>query len=390
METYIVLKELITPTGKLGKSYLRVVDGVIKEVSLGRPKPPTSSILNYSDFIGVPGFVDTHIHGIGGADVNSGKVGDLIRMSKELIRYGVTSFLPTTVTAPHEDTLRVCKAVYEVITEWGECLRLGDVLGARVLGLHLEGPYINPEKRGAQNPEYIREPSINEFLEYLRACRGYLKVITLAPEVRGCLELIEVATKHDVVVSLGHSNADYEVTKEAIKRGLRRATHLFNAMRRVHHRDPGAVIALLEDPRVFIELIPDFIHLHPAIVKFVINYVGTWRAVVITDAISATALPDGTYSLGGLEVIVKDGVARLRNGALAGSTLTLDRALKNLLSLKYDLIDVTRLLSYNPAVSIGEYLIGDLSPGKYADLTILDDEFNVVATVIAGHEVFRT
>jgi len=387
-ESAILLKELVTPSGRLRNAFIRVVNGVIREVREGRPKPPTPPLLNYSDFIGVPGFVDTHIHGIAGADVNSGDVSEVLRMSKELVKYGVTSFIPTSVTAPHEELLKICTAVREAISNWGSSAREGEPLGARVLGLHLEGPYINPVKCGAQNPKYVRRPNLEEFREYLRACGGYLRVVTLAPEVEGGLEFVALIASEGVVPSLGHSNAGYEITKQAIRNGLRRATHVFNAMRPIHHRDPGAVVALLEDPSVYVEVIADFIHLHPATVKFVIDHVGTWRAVMISDSIPATGLPDGTYELGGLKVVVRDGVARLVNGALAGSTLTLDKAFRNLLKLGYSLTEAVRMTSTNPARSVGEVVLGDVRPGCRADLAILNDELGVVATVVNGVETY--
>jgi len=281
--------------------------------------------------------------------------------------------------------LSICSIIPEAINEWNS---LREPPGARILGLHLEGPYINPEKRGAQNPKYIRAPKIKEIMQYYNASKQYLKMITLAPEITSALDIISILVRLGITVSLGHSNADYEVAKKAIEKGASRATHLFNAMRKIHHRDPGLIIALLENESVYIELITDFIHLHPSIIKFVINHVGTRRIVLISDSISATDLPDGEYSLGGLKVSVKEGIARLRDGTLAGSTLTLDKALKNMYSLGYSLNDITRMLSLNPALSLKIHDLGDIRPGYKADFIVLDNELNVKATIIKGVEVF--
>ncbi len=384
-ETVIYVGKLLTPFLVLERVSIRVKGGVI--VSIEDGYVASSSVLDYRDYIAIPGLVDTHIHGIAGYDTNSGKTSDILGMSRALVRYGVTSFIPTSVTAPHDKLLEIAQAVANAQEVWMENKPKE---GARILGLHLEGPYISMEKRGAQNPQYIRSASIDEVLEYWRASRGMLRILTLAPEVDGALELIPLLRTLGVSVSIGHTNADYETAKRAIARGANRATHIFNAMRGIHHREPGPIIALLEAPSVYVELIADFVHLHPATVKFVIDHVGYRRCVLITDAISATGLPDGRYSLGGLEVIVKDGIARLTNGALAGSTLTLDRAVRNIASLGYDLRHAVAMASHVPIRSIEYPMLGKVEPGYIADITILDNELRVVATIIEGEEVYRS
>ena len=387
-ESVILTGNLITPHGVLGKSYLGIKGGVVVEVGEGRPtKLPSSNVLNYRDFTVMPGFIDTHIHGYGGVDSNTGDAGHFLRTSKGLVKHGVTAFLPSTVTAPHEELLSACRAVRDAVSVWEEGRARREVPGARILGIHLEGPYVNPAKKGAQNPAYIREASTKEILNYLDVAGNLLKMVTLAPEVRGALEATSLLVSRGVVVSVGHTNATYEEALKAFAAGASRATHLFNAMRPIHHRDPGVVIAALESTDVFIELIADFIHLHPATVKFAINHAGTWRTVLISDAISAAGLPDGEYSLGGLKVIVKGGVARLESGALAGSTLTLDKAVRNVTSLGYTLPEVTRMASFNPARNLRLAGLGDVRPGYRADLVVLDDDLRVVATIVDGEVV---
>ncbi len=387
-EAVILAGKLVTPYRVLGKSYLRVKDGVIVEVGEGSPtEVPSSNVLNYGDLIVAPGFIDTHIHGYGGVDSNTSEAEHFLRMSKGLVKHGVTAFLPSTVTAPHEELLSACRAVRDAVSEWEEGRARGEVPGARILGIHLEGPYVNPAKKGAQNPAYIREASTKEILDYLDAAGDLLKMVTLAPEVRGALEAISLLVSRGVVVSVGHTNATYEEALKAFAVGASRATHLFNAMRPIHHRDPGVVVAALESTDVFIELIVDLIHLHPATVRFAINHAGTWRTVLISDAISAAGLPDGEYSLGGLKVIVKAGVARLESGALAGSTLTLDRAVRNVTSLGYTLPEVSRMASLNPARNLRLVGLGDVRPGYRADLVVLDDNLRVVTTIVDGEVV---
>lgn len=382
-ELFILAGKLVTPTMVLERVSLKVRNGVVVDIVEGFVE--AGNVLNYRDYTVVPGMLDTHIHGLRGYDVNDGEPESVLGIAKHLVEYGVTGFQPSSVTAPHEKLVEICRAVSEAHSEWKSH---SVPPGARILGLHLEGPYINPSRRGAQNPEYIRRPSRREIDEYIEASKGLLRMVTLAPEIGGCLEIIPYLVERGIVVSIGHSDADYSTAVKAVARGASRATHLFNAMRGVHHRDPGLVIALMEHPRVYLELIVDFIHLHPAIVKFVVNHVGVGRVVLVSDAISATGLSDGIYSLGGLEVRVEKGIARLRDGALAGSTLTLDRALKNMVSLGYDLQQVTWMLSLNPAQSLGIDRLGDLRPGYYADLVALDDELRVRATVVGGVEVF--
>ncbi len=382
-ELYILVGKLVTPTIVLERVSLRVRNGVVVDIVEGYVG--FGNVLNYRDYIVMPGFLDTHIHGLKGYDVNDGKSESILGMSKHLVEYGVTGFQPSSVTAPHEKLVEICRAVKEAYEAWRD---RDEPHGARILGLHLEGPYINPEKRGAQNPEYIRCPRREEVDEYIEASNGLLRMMTLAPEVEGGLEIIPYLVERGIVVSIGHSNADYDTAMKAVARGATRATHLFNAMKGVHHRDPGLVIALMESPGVYLELIVDFIHLHPAIVRFIVNHVGVERIVLATDAISATGLSDGIYTLGGLEVRVEKGIAKLRDGTLAGSTLTMDRALRNMVKLGYGLREIAWMTSLNPARSLGIRGLGDLKPGYYADLVVLDEDLRVRATVVDGVEVF--
>lgn len=377
METRIEVGKLYTPWSTLEKVTIVIENGVVKRIARGWIGGE-----NYRSYIAVPGFVDTHVHGIEGVELYRGRSSDLEKAARSFVKYGVTTFIPTSVTLPHDETIEFLQSVKHL------CENPVDG-GARVGGAYLEGPFINPEAKGAQNPEFIRAPSIEEFREFLRAGAPHLKVIALAPELEGAMSLIAFARKSGVHVAAGHTKASYEVGLEAIANGLDRATHVFNAMTRFHHREPGIAIALLESERVYVEVIADLIHLHPATIKLVYRVAGPKRMTLVTDAISAAGLSDGVYELGGLKVIVEKGVARLESGALAGSTLTMDRAVRNCVSIGIPLAHAIASATETPAKSIDLDRVGCLEPGCLADIAILDQDLRVVATIVGGVEVFR-
>lgn len=326
-----------------------------------------------------PGFIDLHVHGYEGHDATSGEVGSLLSLARSLASQGTTAFIPSTVTASHEATLQAAKAIAEAIKAQG-----GSPDGARILGLELEGPYINPERKGAQNSNFIRKPNWDEFLEYWNAAREKIRTITVAPELPGALEFIEKAVALGVVVSLGHTNASYEEARAAIAAGASRATHLFNAMPQMQHRAPGVVAACLESPQVVVELIWDLVHVAPPMLRLAWRLAGSFRTALITDAIAAGGLPDGNYNLGGLAVTVKEGVPRLESGALAGSTLTMDQAVRNAVAVGIPLRDALSMASLAPARACGKLSLGVLRPGSHADFVVLTPEDLALERVYVG------
>ncbi|MCD6450110.1 MAG: N-acetylglucosamine-6-phosphate deacetylase [Thermotogaceae bacterium] len=367
----------ITPMEILQNAEVTFEDGVIRSVG--------EVDWNVSErYLIIPGFVDTHIHGCCGYDTNDGSIESLLEMSKELVKYGVTSFIPTAVTASKEELIKVAKAVAEAMKVQKEELN-----GARILGLHLEGPYINVEKKGAQNPEYIRKPDFDEFMEIWEAAEGNILEITVAPEVEGAREFISKVTEMGVVVQLGHTNATYEEAKSGIYSGALKATHLFNGMRSFHHREAGVVGACLESQQVFVEMICDLVHLSEPVIRLVYNLVGRERMILISDAISATGLEDGEYILGGLEVVVKDGVCRLKSGALAGSTLTLDKAVRNLVKIGIPFKDAIYMATQTPVKPLGMGFIGCIKPGCKADFVVLDKDLKVKEVYIEGKLIYK-
>jgi len=340
-------------------------------------------VLDRSRHLLAPGFIDVHIHGALGRDVMEGTTEALEAISRFLATHGTTSFLATTMTASPIATLQAVEALGRQVDR--------PLPGARMLGLHLEGPFINPEKRGAHSASHIRPPS-TLILEQLLARSGHrVKLITLAPEVEGSLELIRFARSRGVVVSLGHSNATLEETVAAIDLGAANATHLFNAMRGFSHRDPGILGAVLTTPQIWAELIADGVHVSPAAVELGLRCKGAGKILLISDAVSATGMPEGRYRLADSEITLSEGVCRTPDGTLAGSILTQDQALRNMVRWsRLPVQTVLGMLTGNPARSLGiADRKGALAAGKDADMVLLDQSLGVHTTIVQG-EVSHT
>lgn len=323
-----------------------------------------------------------HIHGIGGACTADAEPKSIERMSEMLVRHGVTSFLPALHSCDKDLLLRSIRAI-----AWLHGKRVN---GAKPLGIYLEGPFVSPEKPGAMNNRYFREPSQRIFDEIYEASAGTLKVMTMAPELPGAIPLIGYVLSRGVHVALGHTNASYESAKAAIKAGATHVTHLFNAMRPFHHRDPSVVGAVLEDPLVSVEIIADLVHLSKTAIKLTYMLKPRDKVICITDALAAE-LPEGIHQIADREILVKSDAVYLGDGkTLAGSTLTLDKALRNLVfEIGIPLEDALKFMTINPAKVLGEPRLGAIRVGAQADFTILDKDLEVVAAFVDGVLVYR-
>lgn len=329
----------------------------------------------------VPGFIDIHIHGGVGYDTMDATYEALNNISVHLAKHGVTSFCPTTMTMDIPDILRALENVKETMKKGVE--------GAEVLGAYVEGPFISKEHKGAQDEKYVLDPDKELFDQFYEVAGGNIKVIILAPEKDPSGDFIKHVIKKGVKVSLGHTSASYEEMKRGVDYGATIAVHTYNGMKGFHHREPGALGEVFLDDRIYGELICDFIHSHPAAVKLLVKIKGVDKIILISDAMAACGLGDGEYSLGGQKVYVKNGEARLKNGTLAGSTLTLDKALQNMTNLGISLFDAVKMVSTNASKAIGIYdKKGSIAVGKDADIVVLDSDLSVYMTIVGGKIVY--
>lgn len=378
---------LLTPTDAVEHPLVLVDEGRVLEISArsSRQLPAGVSLSDFGDGVMAPGYVDLHIHGSAGYDVMDDAAEALPAIEQLLARHGVTSYFPTTVTAPMDTILHALERLASAI-EKRESTNPEAKGRARPLGIHLEGPFISHARRGVHPPENLLAPTLALFERFWQAARGRIRMMTIAPELEGAPEVIAEAARRGVSVSLGHSDADFAAAECGIVAGARHATHTFNAMRPLDHRSPGILGAVLTDRRVSADIIADGVHLDPAVVKLFAGAKGPEQTVLITDAISATGMPDGRYRLGSFEVDVCDGKC-MADGKLAGSVLTLDRAVRNLARFaEWDLPRAVTAASRNPARVARIANKGVLAAGADADFVVLSTGGEVLRTFIGGVE----
>src|SRR5579863_4691605 len=387
MRTIFTAARLFTPIEEIQDPLLVVEDGQITDI-LSRATnevPASAAVIDFGDAILAPGFLDIHIHGGAGLDVMRAPVSEMRRLGAFEASHGVTGYFPTTVAAPMDATCAALERLAETIEVAEEHGTNGGEAHARPLGIHLEGPFLSHKRRGVHPPEYLIEPTVEIFDRMWQAARGHVRMMTIAPEIPGAMEVIAEAARRKVCVSIGHSDAELPAAQAAVKAGARHATHTFNAMRPLDHRAPGIIGEVLSNDALSADLIADGIHVAPEVVKVFLQAKGVERAVLITDAISATGMPDGQYQLGPILVDVKDGKCT-SGGSLAGSVLTMDRAVRNVTKFsRWSLRDAVRAATLNPARAMGLAAhYGVLAAGADADFAVLSPAGDVIKTIIRG------
>lgn len=380
----IIGGNIVTPHSVIENGVVLCEDGKITFVGSGKDAAPEpgSQIVNATGGIVMPGFIDTHFHGSGGDDVMANGAEGIRRIARALMRFGTTGFLATTIAARHSELM---KATEDTLA--AEAADRHSPEGAEILGLHIEGPYINLKYKGAQPVEGIRDPNFDECRELLAAADGRIKIMTMAPELPGGMELIAFLKANGVEASLGHSEADYDTALAAIEAGATRATHLFNAMSGVHHRKPGLASAVLNEPGIQAELICDGVHVHPRMAQLAWRAKGRDGVTLITDATAAQGVGDGTFTLGDFQIQVRGPLCTLMDGVtIAGSVLTMNRAVGNAMDFTgMSLIDAAHTSSLAPARACGVAdRKGSIEIGKDADLAVLMSDFSVGFTIRSG------
>lgn len=384
MTTFLLhVGRALTPATEIPDAGILIRDGVIEELGPREAMrlPDGAKEIPATNKTAIPGFVDVHIHGAGGRDVMEGSTDALAAVTKTVARHGTTSLVATTVTASPDETIRGVSGIASYISQQHET----DEARAEVLGIHFEGPFISPARRGVHPTQWLQLPSAEMLERFLHAAGGHAQILTLAPELLGAMPCIDAARNAGLVVAFGHTDATYEQTRAAIAHGARHAVHVYNAMRPFSHRDSGVIGAVLTSSEVTAELIADGVHVDETAIKILVHAKGPERMILISDGISATGMPDGKYMLGNFEVTVSGGICRNSEGKLAGSTLTLDRALRNIVALGVPVADAVRMLTLNPASLLGiEFKKGALRTGADADVILLDEGLQLTSVWVRG------
>ena len=391
MKTVFAARSLYTPLEEIQNPLVFVEGGVITDLASRstREIPANTALIDFADAIIAPGFVDVHMHGGAGLDVMQASEAEMPHLDRFLAQHGVTGYFPTTVAAPIDVTCAALERIANAI-EAGESAANGNgssdnTSQARPLGIHLEGPFLSHARRGVHAPENLALPTVALFERLWQAARGHVRMLTIAPELPGAPEVIAEAARRKVLVSIGHSDADLNAAQAGVRAGARHATHTFNAMRPLDHREPGILAEVLTDPDVTADIIVDGIHVAPSVVRLFLKAKGIEGSVLITDATAAAGMPEGRYQLGTMMVDVKNGMCTI-DGKLAGSVLTMDRAVRNVMEFgSWSLRHAIRAATLNPARAAGladHY--GALAPGAEATFVVLSLAGDVRKTIVRG------
>jgi len=358
-----------------------IEDGVISIIGPPALEAGSDHVLDAAGSIVAPGFIDVHIQGAGGADTLDGTRDALETISRTCARFGTTGFVATTVFSKTRSNEHLAVAAKYTGQNLG---------GANLLGIHLEGPFISPERTGMIQPDCVKAPSAEALNQILEITAGKLKMMTLAPELPGCLPIIRRLADSGIIASFGHSAATYEQTLAGFDAGISHVTHMFNAMPSIHHRAPGPLVAIFQTGSVTTQLICDGVHIHPSVLDLVFNAIGPARVLPITDGMRPLGLPDGLYSYKGIPFESKKGACRYKDGTLFGSAVPLSEMLRRLIKFTECPLDVAvRTVTENPAKVLGiDDKKGSIAPGKDADLVLLASGFTVLATIVAGNVVY--
>ncbi len=381
---------LYTPQEEIQAPLLFIEDGLISAISSRAQKeiPNQATLVDlakkFDGAILAPGYIDIHMHGGAGLDVMRATSAELPYLNKFLVTHGVTGYFPTTVAAPLDQTCAALERLADAITAAAGSSS-GNGVQARPLGIHLEGPFLSHKRRGVHPPEYLVEPTLEIFERLWRAARGQVRMMTIAPELPGAIEVIAEAARRKVCVSIGHSDAELEAARAAVRAGARHATHTFNAMRPLDHRDPGILAEVLTDGQITADIIADGIHVAPEVVQLFLKAKGLEGSILITDATAAAGMPDGIYQLGPIQVEVKDGKCTT-DGKLAGSVLTMDRAVRNVTRFaNWSLRGAVRAATLNPALAVNlAQGHGVIAAGAEANLVVLSPSGEVRQTFVRG------
>jgi N-acetylglucosamine-6-phosphate deacetylase len=359
-----------------------IENGVITQIGQIKAKSISCKSIDARGLIIAPGFIDIHIQGAGGADILDANLEALKTISKTCSRFGTTSFLATTVFKPNQANHHLALAA--------ECAD-SNLGGANLLGIHLEGPFISPQKRGMIQPDCICLPSLQIMDEIHAMTKGRLKMMTIAPELPNNLQIIKRLADSKIIASFGHSSATYEQTLAGFDAGITHVTHLFNAMLPLHHRLPGPLPAIFQTKNITVQLITDGVHVHPAVVRFAFEALGYGRILPITDGIQAMGLPDGRYVYNGIEYESKNGAARYKDGTLIGTSLGLNQLLSGFMNITNCPFDAAiRTVTEKPAALLGiSDKKGSIAVGKDADLTLLDEDCSIHTTIVGGKIAFE-
>jgi len=377
---------LFTPLEEVPNPLVFIEDGLISKISSRDEAeiPPNARVIDLADAILAPAYVDIHMHGGAGLDVMLAAPAELPHLNAFLATHGVAGYFPTTVAAPLD---QICQSLERLAgaIEAAQSPHANDAAPqARPLGIHLEGPFLSHKRRGVHPPEYLVEPTLEIFDRFWQAARGHVRMMTIAPELPGALEVIAEAARRKVCVSIGHSDADLETARAAVQAGARHATHTFNAMRPLDHRAPGILGEVLTSAQLTADIIADGIHVAPEVIQIFLKAKGVERAVLITDAMAAAGMPDGIYQLGPIQVDVKEGRATA-NGSLAGRVLTMDRAVRNITQFAgWTLQHAIRAATLNPTRAAALAHHGHLSPGVEANIVVLSPNGEVRRTIVRG------